>query len=175
MAVWEPRNIQRITELSWTQGIAQDKYYWVEHSFNYSENINCDDEMHGIKLATKVTSDTSNWLENCQLVSVWNNWVIALPLDNSGRKVKLFEWDEDNGFNILDNNAWPTPSSSEADFVETAPWVVFQDYFWYWVKVTTEVWGDTIDATWLVKIPVIWGGSYTQTIPKNHIWITDEE
>lgn len=180
MAVWEKRDIQRITEMSWTSGIAQDKYYWVEHSFNYSENINCDDEMHGIKLSTKVTSDTSNSLHDCQLVDVWDNGILALPLDNTGRKVKLFEWDETNWFVIKDSNAWPTPSyadtSGQSGIASTAPWVVFQDYFWYWVAVE-----DPNDpskyVTWLCKIPITaqpWT-SFTAIAPRDHVWITDED
>ena len=174
MAVWEKRDIQRITEMSWTAGIAQDKYYWVEHSFNYSENINCDDEMHGIKLATKVTSDTSNWLNDCQLVSVWDNWVIALPLDWTWRKVKLFKWDETNWFTILNNNIWPTPSTTAVDSVKTAPWTIFQDFFWYWVWATTTWQETTTNVTGLVRINFAWGW-YDTFIPKNHAGITDED
>jgi hypothetical protein len=43
----------------------------MSHSFQYSQNINTDDEMHGIKLATKAVF-TPNY-KKCQLTSLGNN------------------------------------------------------------------------------------------------------
>ena len=174
MAVWEKRDIQRITEMSWTAGIAQDKYYWVEHSFNYSENINCDDEMHGIKLATKVTSSTDSDLINCQLVSVWDNGIIALPLDWD-REWHLFERNETDWFVFKCDSHWdpytfPTPVSAWVRNSETIPWVVFQDYFWYWINWTTDYWRASI----LFWVNVTWVWTKVLT-PYDHAGITDED
>jgi hypothetical protein len=40
----------------------------MNHSFQYAANINCDDEMHGLKLATKAVF-TEHYAQ-CQLTSV---------------------------------------------------------------------------------------------------------
>ena len=53
MAVGEKRNINQISQVSWTDWTAMDVYYWLDHSFQYSRNINTDDELHWIKLSTK--------------------------------------------------------------------------------------------------------------------------
>lgn len=136
MAVWEKRTNWVISQVSWTDWTAQDVYYGLEHSFQYSANINCDDEMHGIKLAS-LPAFTSNFAA-CQLVSLWNNGVMALPATTSSAP-KRFEYTGSryNGSSYVawtrstkNSNAWPQVRVS---WLNTCPWVVFQDKFWYWV------------------------------------------
>lgn len=55
-----------IADVSWRDMLAQDPYYGLSNSFQYSENINCDDEMHGIKLSQRIMEVDDG--ANCQLV-----------------------------------------------------------------------------------------------------------
>jgi hypothetical protein len=48
-----------------------DVYYGMDHSFQYSQNINCDDEMHGIKLSTKAVF--TPYYAKSQLTSLGTN------------------------------------------------------------------------------------------------------
>ena len=70
-----------ITQVSWTDWVTQDVYYWLEHSFQYSSNINCDDELHWIKLSSRAVF--TDKYAKCQLTSLWQHWVMALPRVNS--------------------------------------------------------------------------------------------
>ena len=56
-----------LADVSRRDMLAQDPYYGLANSFQYSENINCDDELHGIKLSQRVMS--LNECADCQLVS----------------------------------------------------------------------------------------------------------
>lgn len=67
-----------ISDVSWRDMLSQDPYYGLSNSFQYSENINCDDELHGIKLSQKILSKDSNDFANCQLISAGNR-VFAIP------------------------------------------------------------------------------------------------
>ena len=75
----QAKNGNRISQVSWTDWTALDVYYWLDHSFQYSRNINTDDELHGIKLSTKAIFTDS--YARCQLTSLWSNWIMALPVD----------------------------------------------------------------------------------------------
>lgn len=66
-----------ISDVSRRDMLAQDPYYGLANSFQYSENINCDDELHGIKLSQKILS--RNDCDNCQLVSAGAG-IFAIPL-----------------------------------------------------------------------------------------------
>ena len=66
-----------ISDVSWRDMLSQDPYYGLSNSFQYSENINCDDELHGIKLSQKI--DSRNDCANCQLISGGDK-IYALPL-----------------------------------------------------------------------------------------------
>lgn len=66
-----------ISDVSWRDMLAQDPYYGLSNSFQYSENINCDDELHGIKLSQKI--DSRSDCSNCQLISGGDK-IYALPL-----------------------------------------------------------------------------------------------
>lgn len=139
MAVWEGR--QQVTaarwgnvisQLSWTDGVALDTYYWLDHSFQFSSNINCDDEMHGIKLANRADHTTS--YAKCQLVSLWEYGVMALPVDRvtgyNQDRLKRFQYnwyDATTKWEEFNAQAWDTYGY----WRNVVPWVVFQDRFWY--------------------------------------------
>ena len=144
MAVGESRKQAssggRISQVSWTDWTALDVYYWLEHSFQYSKNINCDDELHWIKLSTKAYF-TENY-KHCQLTSVWEHWVVALDVSWVAKPI----WFDDSNF----MDWW---SSSEDDPApdtnyKVCPWVVFQDRFWYAVsggqQNTTSIWAINV-------------------------------
>ena len=154
MAAWEKYNKWQITQVSWTDWTAQDVYYWLENSFQYASNINCDDEMHGIKLANKVNSTSS--YSACQLVSLGDNGVLALPAttDTAPRKFG-WTWSSWSWWSTV----WPAVKRSWAN---TCPWVVFQDRFWYWV------WSG------MVSVSVTWAGSPDIYHPVDHNNSTDE-
>lgn len=158
MAVGEAKKQARsgnvISQVSWTDWTAQDVYYWLEHSFQYSANINCDDEMHGIKLASKAIKTSS--FAKCDLVSWGNYWVYALPIDGGDVKLISCNWSSISGGNSLWTiNAW----------TNVVPGTIFQDYFWFWVNTST--------VGWLYKIR---NGSSTMTpiAPYDHTDYTDE-
>ncbi len=155
MAVGEKRSTWVISQVSWTDWTAQDVYYWQEHSFQYSANINCDDEMHGIKLSNKAIH-TNNYAK-CQLVSDWEHWVFALPLD---------WWDVNlmscNG-STFTNHA--VAGNAVASQKKLEPWVIFQDRFWWW-------WGTTQSAA-LFNCSVV-GGDWRSILPYDHADATDE-
>lgn len=66
-----------IADVSRRDMLAQDPYYGLANSFQYSENINCDDELHGIKLSQRVM-ELDDTCESCQLISAGNR-VFAVP------------------------------------------------------------------------------------------------
>lgn len=169
MAVWEPRQQARswwrITQVSWTDWTALDTYYWLEHSFQYSANINCDDEMHGIKLANKARF-TSHYKKS-QLVSVWEHGVMALEVDNDAwamlYPVQFDHDDFEDGWTALSNQRKP------ATKWWVCPWVVFQDYFWYGSTYTD---GNDTYYSLFAKNVASWA-DYT-TVPFDHPESTDE-
>lgn len=159
MAVGEKRSTWVISQVSWTDWTAQDVYYWQEHSFQYSANINCDDEMHGIKLSQK--AEFANWINaNCQLVSVWGNGVIALnTLQKQNPKIfdssSFSTWGNDIG-----KQSEPNPK------IDVCPWVVFQDYFWYGI-----IWES---GSWLSRVSNTWAWTIQDIFPQDHQDYTDE-
>lgn len=175
MAVWEARQQARswwrITQVSWTDWTALDTYYWLEHSFQYSANINCDDEMHWIKLSNKARFTTHH--SKCQLVSIGDLWVAALQVDPDPEWTPLYphEFDHDT-FNTqgtaLSDAVNPWNRSNDWD---VCPWVVFQDYFWYGCKYTPDVW-DPINA--LFAQTIVPNGISFKCVPHDHPESTDE-
>lgn len=157
MAVWEKRTNWVISQVSWTDWTAQDVYYGLEHSFQYSANINTDDEMHGIKLANE-PAHTSNYAQ-CQLVSLWNNGVIALPTTTNSAP-KIFEYTGSSW--TWWSEAWPVVKGS---WIKTCPWVVFQDRFWYWAS---SGWNAC-----MISIALSWGNAKVY-LPCDHAESTDE-
>lgn len=154
MALGEKRkttkNVQRITQVSWTDGVSLDQYYWLEHSFQYARNINCDDEMHWLKLSQKALryDDTNSAkLGKCQLVSVWDNGIIALPVWSEASQIRIFDdgitWHEfENGWAVFWWARW---------WPNRCPWTVFQNHFWHWVRTNTVppvAWMLATDWTW---------------------------
>lgn len=168
MALWEQLSQLKanqnftISQNSWVSWFSQDPYFWLENSFQYAENLNCDDEMHWVKLAQKYEQVTKwykynegtwEWdiqvnidLTRCQMCSAWDK-MVALPLVSwisEHRKAMVIQWDwTDKKMRVYSDDAWPTPAPGW-EFVfnisntRTAPWVMFQDYFRYWVEVEVE-------------------------------------
>jgi hypothetical protein len=127
MAVGEKRSTWVISQVSWTDWTAQDVYYWQEHSFQYSANINCDDEMHGIKLSQKAEFASHN--ANCQLISCGGNGVIALRTDQYAQPYIFNQ----NNFSTWGTPAWESVRPN--DRIDVTPWVVFQDRVWYGITL----------------------------------------
>lgn len=142
-----------VSDVSWRDMLSQDPYFWMSNSFQYSENINCDDELHGIKLSQKILS--MNDCANCQLISAGNG-VFALPL--SWGRVKYITYT--NG-NRSTSQVWSFnfPTSTRAFGV------VFQDYF----RFTATAQG----MSGLVKT-LSTGSGATAYIPYDHVEDTDE-
>lgn len=108
-----------ISNVSWRDGLSQDPYFWLEYSFQYSENINVDDEWHGIKLSQKV-HEADNVCKDCQLISAWDK-VFAIPKKWWG-VVKYFNQD-----------SWDSPTSTsrsvpDSSLVKAVKGTIFQDY-----------------------------------------------
>lgn len=172
MAVWEARrqvtaakwgNV--ISQVSWTDWATQDVYYWLDHSFQYARNINCDDELHGIKLSTKAVF--TNHYKGCQLTSVWDNWVVALDVTWLAKPI----WFDNTTFLSGGSAKWDKNGYYDPDHsYHICPWVVFQDYFWFPVT-------DSQGNNMLSSIRVTWDTSGTgqySVKPYDHNEATDE-
>ena len=150
----------RISNVSWRDCLSQDPYYWLENSFQYSENINVDDELHGIKLSQKVL--TANVCANCQLISAWDH---VFALDKQGtQNVKYFN---------KDNRTSPTTTSRtvpSGSAVKTVKGTIFQDYLRFWFNLTVP----NIQAWAFKRGRVTWAGNADIIIPQDHIESTDE-
>ena len=166
MAVGEPKQQAkrwwRITQVSWTDWVTQDVYYWLEHSFQYARNINCDDEMHWIKLSQEAVS--VSWCSWCQLVSVWSNWVLAVPVTSWDiMRINTSRTSQSSAVVRTVTNTWnSTGASSTYKYV---PWTVFQDYFWWWVNWPAGV---------LYRMSVAWTNDRETIVPHDHDDYTDE-
>ena len=163
MAVWESRKQvksgNKISQVSWTDGVAQDIYYWLEHSFQYASNINCDDELHWIKLSTKAYK--TNYFAKCQLTSLGENWVAALNVTGLVMPSYFDQYSFFSGGTSGDKK--PNPNSN----YDVTPWVVFQDYFWYCISDNDKV---AFNATNVANIHQ----TYVCT-PHDHNEATDED
>lgn len=160
MATWEKRITNQISQVSWVDWTAMDVYYWMDHSFQYSQNINTDDEMHGIKLSTKAVF-TPNY-KNCQLTSLGNNWIVALNVSWNSAPIYFDET------NFLDGwSSWWTPPKVDQNY-QVCPWVVFQDYFWYSVSWWTE------NKTAMAAVNVAIHSNVYICNPQDHTESTDE-
>ena len=174
MAVWEARrqvtaakwgNV--ISQISWIDWTSQDKYYWLENSFQYSSNINTDNELHGIKLSTKAYSTSS--YGKCHLVSLWEHWVMALPVDTKDRDddvvIKRFQYNWSTAqtqWEELDSEAGTTYSYK----YQSIAWVVFQDRYWFGSN-RTQAEQDWTYKWYLTSLPL----DYTN----DHHWVTDQQ
>lgn len=158
MAVWEARKNWTISQGSWTDGTSLDPYYWLEHSFQYSANINADDELHWIKLSQKLHKTSS--YAKCQLIAAGNNGVFALPMEWGSIKVMEWNWS-------WSQKASPSrPAVAKKGNLKLLPWVIFQDRIWYWVNAEWNY--------WLVSGSITWAGEYTLYKPCDHLEDTDE-
>ena len=160
-AMKQARSGNRISQVSWTDWVTQDVYYWLEHSFQYSSNINTDDELHWIKLSTCAIF-TSNFAK-CQLTSVWDNWVAAL--DTSGSWTPITWFDETTYLSWGSPSTWwPVPRAENG----VCPWVVFQDYFWFAISW----WSDNVAK--MAAINVAAHSNWYISKPYDHVEATDE-
>lgn len=161
MAVGEKRNINQISQVSWTDWTAMDVYYWLDHSFQYSRNINTDDELHWLKLSTKAYF-TEHYAKS-QLTSVWDNWVVALRVDWLAKPI----W-----FNQYNFFGWWTSKDTDPDpqtWNKVCPWTVFQDYFWY------ATYNSTTQTVWLAARRITpWSTELYILRPYDHPESTDE-
>ena len=163
-----------INQVSRADWFSQDNYYGLEHSFQYSENINCDDELHGIKLSTK--ADYTNYLAGCQLIEAWNK-VFSFPLA-TGWKIHYFD---KNNWNWVPWTSWgpvevsgvtiPAPGSIPWWDITTSTGTTFQNRLWFWVYV----WNPNESVNGFITIPLNNGvGTATTYIPYDHSDFTDE-
>ena len=162
MAVGEKRNTNQISQVSWVDWTAMDVYYWMEHSFQYSSNINCDDELHWLKLSTKAYFTTHfAW---CQLTSVWENGVVALDVTWLAKPKWFNQYTFFSGGSAKWDKDW---YYSNSDY-HICPWVVFQDFFWF--PITDGQWNNVLSS-----IRVTWDASDQYTLqPRDHPESTDE-
>jgi len=164
MAVGEAKqqvkNGNKITQVSWTDWTAMDVYYWLDHSFQYSRNINTDDELHWIKLSTKAYF--TEYFAGCQLTSVWENGVVALPVTWLAKP----KWFDQYTFFSGGSTWWEDTDPDSKHRI--CPWVVFQDYFWY---ATTR---NQDNSVWLCARRVNNSGNNYIVRPYDHPESTDE-
>lgn len=159
MAVGEKRSTNQISQVSWVDWTAMDVYYWMDHSFQYSSNINCDDELHWLKLSTKAYF-TDNYAK-CQLTSLWEHGVVALDVSwlnmpKYFNQYTFFGW----------GNAWDQKATTDNKYNVT-PWTVFQDYFWYCVT-------DAQNKVAFKAVNVADIHSWWVSTPQDHPEATDE-
>ena len=151
-----------ISQVSWSDGVSLDQYYWLQNSFQYAENLNCDDEMHGLKLAQNMSDSSS--LKNCQLVSAWDS-VYALNMSSWA----VTKFNENNWSSWGTSAGWPNFSPVTVKWLSLAPGTIFQNYFRYGVNVSSQ-W-------WLVRIPQT--GSYDSSkdliAPQDHPTEADDD
>ena len=183
-----------ITQVSWTDWVTQDVYYWLEHSFQYSSNINCDDELHGIKLSSRAVF--TDKYAKCQLTSLWEQWVMALPMNKSSQDpTDTYYWKRFYFWAYFTRNTQTDDISvSNRQFVEmddkaldthhyaydTVPWVVFQDRFWFWFNQMDQVWDVTYNRWHICSVPCNWtalnhwSNHQDDYVPYDHNDYTDE-
>lgn len=143
-----------ISDVSRRDMLSQDPYYGLSNSFQYSENINCDDELHGIKLSQKILELDD--CANCQLISA-GNIIFALPLD--GGSIQKITY-SGGTWSVGEVSGASVPKSSKP------AGAIFQDYLWATVQVknTTALYRTPVDASW-------WTEAY---LPYDHTEDTDE-
>lgn len=134
-----------IADVSRRDMLAQDPYFWLSNSFQYSENINCDDELHGIKLSQRIMS-IDQWA-NCQLISTatWDRvFIVPTKTENEAVKVKYFDKNTNpNGDDTLNLNRFPGGEVKETGLeipagMNVGEAVIFQDYLRVPISDTTN-------------------------------------
>lgn len=151
-----------ISDVSWRDMLAQDPYYWLSNSFQYSENINCDDELHGIKLSQKIQEIDD--CANCQLISAGDR-VFALPL--SWWAVKTITYTKTQG---SETGTWSVDSVAWVHIHSSAKpqGVIFQDSLWI------MIYADSLDFTGLYKKSITGAGNLEGYVPYDHVDDTDD-
>ena len=162
-----------LNQVSWSDLFSQDNYFWLKNSFQYSENINADDELHWIKLAQKIKHNTSSYLADCQLIES-GNFVYAFPIKNWW-KIRVFNKNNRSSWWI--EVSWITlPAAwTVAAWYDISIWfwAMFQWIFWF----SIYVWNGTTQANGLYSIVVTSNGQVatgTLYIPYDHPEDTDE-
>lgn len=158
-----------LNQVSRSDLFSQDNYFWLKNSFQYSENINADDEMHWIKLAQKIKSNSSSYYKDCQLIEAWDK-VVVLPIKN-GWSIRYF-----NKSNW--NSGWSTVSWVTIPAAWTIAWydvatgngTMFQNNFW----ISVYVWSWTTQAAWLYAIDTGWRSTNILYVPYDHTSDTDD-
>ena len=162
-----------IADVSWRDMLAQDPYYGLANSFQYSENINCDDELHGIKLSQRIMKVNDG--ANCQLVRAGNKWVFVIPKEtgSSAKKVKYFMKNSNpNGDDALDLNRFPGTNLQDTGLEIPANckvWeaVIFQDN----LRVPIDNWTNSYFKKVNVQNKAV---SLDYTAIRDHIEDSDE-
>jgi len=150
-----------ISNVSRRDGLSQDPYFWLENSFQYSENLNVDDERHGIKLSQKVLT-ASNVCKDCQLISAGDH-IFAIPM-KWWWTVKFFNKDN---WDSPSSTSWTIPNYSSVKAVRST---IFQDYLRCWLNFTTTEW--MIWWFWRGRVTGAWWRDIYA--PQDHIEHTDE-
>ena len=139
-----------LADVSWRDMLAQDPYFGLSNSFQYSENINCDDELHGIKLSQRVMK-IDQW-ENSQLITAGERVFIVPQI--AGEKVKYIDKaDDPNQDDAIDDSRFPWTAPEDTSIViptgtTVGEAVVFQDYVWIPISDNTN------NQSYFIKINV---------------------
>lgn len=170
------RRKEVINQVSRADWFSQDSYYWLANSFQYSENINADDELHWIKLSQKIYKDTN--FANCQLVTVWDQ-VFAFPFLDWWKiyRFKKNSWNGTPGW-------WGNNDPIEVPWIslpnpDKIPWwdtsvgeaTLFQNKFW--ISLYAHQTGASV--VWLYSIDQTWNGTGDAIVPNDHKGWTDED
>ena len=171
----EKYNKEVLSQVSRADWFSQDSYFGLPNSFQYSENINCDDELHGIKLSQKVYGSSN--FANCQLLDVGDK-IFAFPFID-GWKVYYFNknswngtpgwWDSDDPVEV----PWitiPAPGSIPWWDIGLGNATVFQNKIWG----SVYVWNPDQQWVWFWSIPQTGTISWQTYIPYDHSDFTDE-
>lgn len=173
----EARKTGNIADVSWRDMLTQDPYFGLSNSFQYSENINCDDEMHGIKLSQRVMKITDG--ENSQLISSATGERVFVVPQTTGEHVKYFNKAQNpNQDDAVNDSRFPGTALEDTTVVipantKVGEAVVFQDYLW--IPFSYYVHNDPDNRSYFVKIN-IYDPTDIQTynIINDHIEDSDE-
>lgn len=159
-----------LNQVSWADWFTQDNYFGLKNSFQYSENINCDDELHWIKLSQKIKHYSHNSISDCQLVEAWDD-IYAIPIKNWWKVYKFNKTNWNNISSMTEISGFTIPSPWSIPWWSTgnAWWVMFQNYLRCWVYV----WNSHSQATWFFRIDEN-TSTWEVYIPYDHPDFTDE-
>lgn len=93
-------------------------------------------------------------------MSVWGNGVIALNTLQQQAPKKFNSSSFSGGGSAIWDQAKPNPK------IDVCPWVVFQDYFRYWMTASA--------GSHLARVSNTWAWSVETIVPQDHADYTDE-